>query len=91
MLNEFIKELCKISIFYILLDIYSAGEKPIPDISSLNLVKKIKKKNKNVYYLKKKTDLNDILKIYFNEENTIIFMGAGSITTILAHKLINKK
>ena len=89
LLNEFIKELCKINILYIV-DIFSAGEKPIPHISSLNMVKKIKKKNKNVYYIKKETDLNDILKIYYNEENTIIFMGAGSIS-ILAHKLINKK
>ena len=68
-----------IDILYIL-DIYSAGEKPIKNINSKNLVKKIYKKNKNVFYLKSTINMKKLLKQYFENNNTIIFMGAGSIT-----------
>ena len=43
--NEFVKILTKVDILYIL-DIYSAGEKSIPNINSKNLVKKLKLKIK---------------------------------------------
>ena len=78
----------EIDILYVL-DIYAAGEKPIKKISSQNLVKKIKIKNKNVFYLNNKVNLNSTLKRYYNSDNTIIFMGAGSITT-MAHTLISR-
>ena len=86
--NDFVRILQKIEILYVL-DIYSAGEKSIKDINSLNLINKIRKKNKNTFYLKKTDDLYNKFNSYFNDENTIIFMGAGSITTI-AHDLIKK-
>jgi len=86
LINEFIKILKEIDILYVL-DIYAAGEKPIKKISSQNLVKKIKIKNKNVFYLNNKVNLNSALQKYYDSDNTIIFMGAGSITT-MAHTLI---
>ena len=86
LINEFIKILKEIDILYVL-DIYAAGEKPIKKISSQNLVKKIKIKNKNVFYLNNKVNLNSTLQRYYDSDNTIIFMGAGSITT-MAHTLI---
>ena len=86
LINEFIKILKEIDILYVL-DIYAAGEKPIKKISSQNLVKKIKIKNKNVFYLNNKVNLNSTLQKYYDSDNTIIFMGAGSITT-MAHTLI---
>ena len=64
------------------MDIYSAGEKPIKDINSKNLVRKLNLRNKNIYYLNKKIKLNLVLKQFFQENNTIIFMGAGSITNM---------
>ena len=79
LLNDFIKILKKIKILYVL-DIYSAGEKPIKDINSKNLVNKLKNNNKNVYYLKSEKNLDLILKPYFEDDNAIVFMGAGSIT-----------
>ena len=88
LINEFVKILKDIDILYVL-DIYAAGEKPIKKISSQNLVKKIKIKNKNVFYLNNKVNLNSTLKRYYDSENTIIFMGAGSITT-MAHTLITR-
>jgi UDP-N-acetylmuramate--alanine ligase len=77
--NDFIKILKKIKILYVL-DIYSAGEKPIKNINSKNLVDRLKSNNSNVYYLSKEKKLDLILKPYFNDDNAIIFMGAGSIT-----------
>ena len=85
--NEFVKILTKVDILYIL-DIYSAGEKSIPNINSKNLVKKIKIKNKNTFYIKNPKILRSLLKEYFNDKNIIVFMGAGSITN-LANELIS--
>ena len=70
------------------MDIYPAGEKPIKNINSINLVKKLKRENKNIFYLSKKENINSILKTYFQNDNTIIFMGAGSITN-MAQNLFN--
>ncbi len=88
LLNDFIKVLKKIDILYVL-DIYDAGEKPIRNINSKNLVNKIKNKNKNVFYLNKKAKIKKTLEPYFNDNNTIVFMGAGSIT-YLAQSLFTK-
>ena len=85
--NDFIKVLKKIKILYIL-DIYPAGEKPIKNINSINIVKKLKKKNKNTFYLTKNDNLYSKLQPYFEDKNTIIFMGAGSIT-YMAQDLLN--
>ena len=87
LLDDFIKVLKKINILYIL-DIYPAGEKPIKNINSINLVKKLKLENKNIFYIRKKQNLNLILKPHFQENNIIIFMGAGSIT-YMAQELLN--
>jgi len=77
--NEFIKILQKVNYLYIM-DIYPAGEKPIKGINSKNLVKKIKNKNKNTFYLNANDSLQNILTPYFKDKNIIIFMGAGSVT-----------
>ena len=83
-----IKVLSKIDVLY-LLDIYPAGEKTLKNINSKNIVKKLKLKNKNTYYLDKKENIRLVLQPYFSENNTIVFMGAGSITNI-AHSLFDK-
>ena len=88
LLNDFIKVLKKIDILYIL-DIYAAGEKPIRKINSKNLVNKLKNKNNTVFYLNKKAKVKKTLEPYFIDNNTIIFMGAGSIT-YLAQSLFTK-
>ena len=85
---NFLNILKKIEILYIC-DIYSAGEKSIKNVNSLQLVKDIKKYNRQVYYLNKNRNISNILSKYYNDENLIIFMGAGSITNE-AHKLINE-
>lgn len=79
LLDDFVRILKNIKILYIL-DIYSAGEKPIKDINSKNLVNRLKKNNRKIFYLNKAEKLELTLKPYFDDENIIVFMGAGSIT-----------
>ena len=88
LIHDFIKILKNIDILYVL-DIYSAGEQPIRNINSKNLVNKINKFNKNAFYLNNNKKISKILKKYYLENNLIIFMGAGSITNI-AHSLFDK-
>ena len=77
---DFLKILKKIDVL-VVCDIYPAGEKKIRNINSSNLVKDIKKNNsKEVYYLNAEKNLNKVLSIFYEQENLIIFMGAGSIT-----------
>ena len=66
------------------MDVYPAGERSIKNINSKKLVNDIKKKNKNTFYLNSKSNLSTTLKPYFADKNTIVFMGAGSIT-YMAH------
>ena len=87
--NDFIKVLKTIDILF-LLDIYPAGEKPIRDVNSKILVSKLKKMNTNTFYLKNQKQIRSYLQAYFDKDNTIVFMGAGSITHI-AHNLFEKK
>ncbi len=87
LLNEFIIVLSKIPNL-IILDTYSAGEKLIKGSTSKDIYLKISKKNKNVIHLKNLNYLEKILIKYTITNNTIIFMGAGSISNI-AKKYIN--
>ena len=87
--NDFIKVLSKVDTLY-LIDIYSAGENPLKNINSQNLVKNLKKINNKVYYISRKNNLKLAIEKHFDDYNTIIFMGAGSITN-MAHNLFNKK
>lgn len=76
----FIKELSKVDHLFIS-DIYKAGEKPIQGINSRKMIKDINNKGlKNAYYLKSPNNLQLTLNPFFNKENLIIFMGAGSIS-----------
>ena len=77
---DFINILKKIDYLFIS-DIYSAGEKPLKGINSFNLVKDISNRGaKNVFYLNNLNNLNSILSSFYEKENLIIFMGAGSIS-----------
>ena len=80
-MNDFIKVLSKIK-HLIILDTYAAGEKKIRGATSRDLYKNLLRINKNVLHLKNIKSLNIILKEHTMKKNTIIFMGAGSITNI---------
>ncbi len=81
LMKEFVKTLSKIN-YLILLDTYAAGEKEIKGASSKDIYLKVQKNNKNVKYIKNIKSLQSSLDMHTTKKNTIIFMGAGSITNI---------
>ena len=81
LMSSFVKALSKVDDL-IILDTYSAGEKKIAGATSKDMFLKLFKVNKNTIYLKNIKNLNIILSKYTLKKNTIIFMGAGSISTI---------
>ncbi len=87
LIREFINVLSKCDYLF-LLDTYSAGEKIIKGATSKDIYSKILKKNKNTTYLKNIDDLNILMKPHIMNQNTIVFMGAGSISSI-AKKYLN--
>ena len=87
LIREFIKVLSKVDYLF-LLETYSAGEKIIKGATSKDIYSKVLKKNKNTVYLKNLGDLNKLMKPYTLHQNTIVFMGAGSISSI-AKKYLN--
>ncbi len=87
LIREFIKVLSKVDYLF-LLETYSAGEKIIKGATSKDIFSKILKKNKNTTYLKNIGDLNKLMKPHTMNKNTIVFMGAGSISSI-AKKYLN--
>ncbi len=87
LIREFINILSKVDYLF-LLETYSAGEKIIKGATSKDIYSKILKKNKNTTYLKNIADLNKLMKPYTMKQNTIVFMGAGSISSI-AKKYLN--
>ena len=66
----------------ILLDTYSAGEKPIRGATSKDIYLELSKINKKIIYIKNHNNLDQSLLKYTEYKNTIIFMGAGSISNI---------
>ena len=88
LIREFIKVLSKVDYLF-LLETYSAGEKIIKGATSKDIYSKILKKNKNTIYLKNIGDLNKLMKPHTMNQNTIVFMGAGSISSIAKKYLHN--
>ncbi len=87
LIREFINVLSKVDYLF-LLETYSAGEKIIKGATSKDIFSKILKKNKNTTFLKNIGDLNKLMKPHTMNQNTIVFMGAGSISSI-AKKYLN--
>ena len=87
LIREFTNVLSKVDYLF-LLETYSAGEKIIKGATSKDIYSKILKKNKNTTYLKNIGDLNKLMKPHTMNQNTIVFMGAGSISSI-AKKYLN--
>ena len=87
LMKEFINTLSKINNL-IILETYSAGEKKIKGATSKDIYLKLPKANKKIIYLKNLNKLNGIIREYTLMKNTIIFMGAGSISS-LAKKYFN--
>ena len=60
----------------VVVDIYPAGEKPIPGVSSKNF------ENKDVKYLKSMRMVPSYLSSIVKKNDTILTLGAGDITLL---------
>ncbi len=73
--DEFKKELTYAD-FSIVVDIYPAGEKPIPGVSSRNF------ENANIKYLKSMRMIPSYLSTRIKEDDIVLTLGAGDITLL---------
>ena len=80
--DDFIKVL-KQTDSLIMLDIYSASEKPIKGINSRRIVETLKQNgHKDVTYLKKHDDVIDLIKKKKDDFDILVTQGAGSVSNI---------
>jgi len=67
----------------VLLDIYSAGEKPINGVNSAALMRSIKKRGlHNAQYIKDKADAIDHIVSHIRKGDMLITLGAGDVWTL---------
>ena len=80
--DDFIKVL-KQTDSLVMLDIYSASEKPIKGINSRRIVETLKQNgHKDVTYLKKHDDVIDLIKKKKDDFDILVTQGAGSVSNI---------
>jgi len=70
------KDELKLADFSIVVDIYPAGEKPIPGVTSKNF------ESENIKYLKSLRMIPDYLSSRVKENDTVLTLGAGDITLL---------
>jgi UDP-N-acetylmuramate--alanine ligase len=66
----------------ILMDIYSAGEKPLPGINSELLFKGIKDTGKDIEYIENRDEILDYLNSELREADILLTLGAGDVWKI---------
>ena len=80
--DDFIKVL-KETDSLILLDIYSASEKPIKGINSMAIVETLKKSgHKDVTYLKNHNDVTELVTQIKDSFDILVIQGAGNISKV---------
>ena len=80
--DDFVNVLKKVNSL-ILLDIYSASEKPIKGIDSRTIVETIKQEGrKDIYYVKNHNDVVDLLDNIEKDFDILITQGAGSVSGV---------
>lgn len=82
--SEFVDELTKVDNLF-LLDIYSAGESPIKDVSSEELIKKILKRGfDKVKLFNSANEITESIEGQVSQDSVLIMQGAGNISDISA-------
>ncbi|CRK85459.1 UDP-N-acetylmuramate--L-alanine ligase [Candidatus Providencia siddallii] len=80
--NDFVNTLEHVDVL-IILDVYSAGEKSVPGADSLSLCQTIRNRGQlNPIYVQDSKQIPFILSKTINENDLIIFQGAGSIDNV---------
>jgi UDP-N-acetylmuramate--alanine ligase len=61
-------------------EVFAAGEEKNPEFTSERLVSELQKTKQNVYYLTGANDLPQIIKDKAQDNDIVLFMGAGDVT-----------
>jgi UDP-N-acetylmuramate--alanine ligase len=78
-MEDFVKVLQKVDSLF-LIDVYSAGEKVIPGVSSYRLYELIKQDNTiDVVYVESKEKCFEIIPNYLKDNDVLVMQGAGSV------------
>jgi len=89
--EDFVKVLSSVDVL-LLLDIYSAGEKPIKDIDSKHLSQRIENMgNVKPIYVEKAESLTELLNDVLRDNDIFIAQGAGSVSKVVSELLKNQK
>ncbi len=75
----------------ILMDIYPAGEKPLPGVNSELLFRGIKETGKEIEYVQDRNGVMDCLLSELKENDTLLTLGAGDVWKIGEEFLMEKK
>jgi len=71
----------------LLLDVYAAGESPIPGADSRSLCRSLRQRGKEPYFIESDADIATVLSQVLQPGDLLVTQGAGNITT-LAHQLM---
>ena len=80
-LDDFVKSLIKFD-HIIVIDIYAAREENIYNVSPIDIVNKLKEKNKDAVFISDFYEIKDYLSSRVKENDLIITLGAGNVTKI---------
>jgi UDP-N-acetylmuramate--alanine ligase len=93
---EFITSLAQANVdSLIITDIYAANEAPIQGISSPDLVREIRKINPHISisyipFLDNGKEIIESLNSKLNQEDLLLFLGAGKINKLIPYMILNK-
>lgn len=86
--NQFVNAL-SLSDLLLMLDIYAAGEQPIPGLCSALLVDEIRERQQNAFVTAEK-NLTQKLNQFVMEGDLVLLQGAGSIGQLAANLILNQ-
>ena len=75
----------------ILMDIYPAGEKPLPGVNSELLFRGIKETGKEIEYVQGRSEVMSCLLSELKEEDILLTLGAGDVWKIGEEFIMEKK
>ncbi len=83
--EDFVRVLSETDLL-LMLDVYAAGEQPIPGADTRSLCRSIRQRGVEPVFVESTDDLSDLLKTLLRPGDLLLTQGAGDITS-LAHRL----
>ncbi len=78
LLNEFV-EILQQADMVVMLDVYAAGEAPIPGVNSQQMISLMSATKANRFFAPTTDDLKQVLKNHLRHNDIVLFQGAGSV------------